>query len=89
MNMKEFDKIFSDVEFVKTLLLLETGDEVQDTLASRGIKITEDILDRFSKILADTLEKQIADRQIHSISNQISIADGGINENYVYKPIIS
>ena len=65
MNIQKFDEALSDTEFVRSLLSLETGEEVIESLSSRGIKITEDKMDRFSKILADKLEKRINIRIIN------------------------
>lgn len=67
MNIQKFEEVLLDTEFVRNLLSLETGEEVKESLASRGIKVTEDKMDRFSEILADELEKRIEMRKLTSV----------------------
>lgn len=73
MKIQKFEEVLLDTEFVRNLLSLETGEEVKELLASRGIKITEDKMDRFSEILADELEKRIEMRKLTSVYESSAI----------------
>lgn len=70
MNEQEFEKAFSDADFVNMLLNLETGEEVKKALADKGINLTTEELDKFAEILVCALESGngIKDEKLSKIS---------------------
>ncbi len=66
MNKKQFNEVFSDVDFVRELLNLETGRDVKRALSQKGIKLTDEDLDSFACILADELENRIKIKELAS-----------------------
>ncbi len=70
MSEQEFQKAFSDSEFVEKLLGLETGEQVRRALAEKGIVLTPEELDKFAEVLLLALEKngKISDSELNEVS---------------------
>jgi len=79
MNKKQFNEVFSDVDFVRELLNLETGRDVKRALSQKGIKLTDEDLDRFACILADELENRIKIKELASA--EMEHITGGVKED--------
>lgn len=58
MSEQDFIRIFSDEEFVNTLLQLETGERVRKALAEKGIVLSVDELDKFAAVLVEAIENK-------------------------------
>lgn len=68
MSEQDFIRVFSDKEFVNTLLQLETGERVRKALAEKGIVLNPDELDKFAAVLVQAIEDK----------NSIENASGGV-----------
>ena len=55
---QDFIRVFSDEEFVNTLLQLETGERVRKALAEKGIVLSVDELDKFAAVLVEAIENK-------------------------------
>ena len=58
MSEQDFIRVFSDEEFVNTLLQLETGERVRKALAEKGIVLSVDELDKFAAVLVEAIENK-------------------------------
>ena len=68
MSEQDFIRVFSDKEFVNTLLQLETGERVRKALAEKGIVLNPDELDKFAAVLVQAIEDK----------NSIENSSGGV-----------
>ncbi len=73
MDNQKLKEIFSDKEFIKTLLNLETGEEVKKVLSQHGIPINDETLKILAVALVNALENQgntkiIEDSVLSSVS---------------------
>lgn len=84
MNNQKLKEIFSDKEFVKTLLNLETGEEVKETLSQHGIPVNNETLKIFASALVDALENRDNTKMEDSVLSSISGGKIEVNESEEY-----
>lgn len=90
MNNQELRKIFSDKEFVKSLINMETGEEVKKALFQHGVPVNDETLKIFAAALVQAIEsrhnpKMIEDSVLNSVSGgKIEINNSEEYINYKY-----
>ena len=78
MNEKDFREVFSDKEFVSNLLQLETGERVRKALAEKGIVLSADELDKFAKVMIESIKKINEDVKSEKTDSDIENVSGGV-----------
>ena len=73
MSSKELKKIFSDKEFITSLLNMETGEEVKKALSNHGVPVNDETLKMLAAALVQAIEsrsntKVVGDSVLNSVS---------------------
>jgi len=72
MNQQEKEQlikeIFSDEEYVKGLIALETPEEVQASLQEKGLEITVEEINTMKDLLSKMNDGELSDEDLESVS---------------------
>lgn len=84
MNEKDFEKVFSDNEFIQKLLSFKTGEQVTKALKEKGIDLKDGELDKIASVLVRAIEsgKKISNDDAVKVSGGVAkgIASNSVNK---------
>ena len=72
MNEEKIREVFSDEKFVKSLMELETPEEVQKALAEKDIDLSVEDIKKIAELLQKKADGELSDDELESV------AGGGI-----------
>ena len=92
MSNEELKEIFSDKEFITSLLNMETGEEVKKALSNHGVPVNDETLKMLAATLVQAIEsrsniKVIGDSVLNSVSGG-KIEINGLRECVICKSAI-
>ncbi len=92
MNEQKMKEVFSDEQFVKSLLELETPEEVQKVLAEKEIDVTEEEIVKAREILIRYNNGELSEEELENVAGGglLSILGGvvaGLIANVVYSHV--
>ena len=73
MSNQELNKIFSDKEFITSLLNMETGEEVKKALSNHGVPVNDETLKMLAAALVQAIESRSNSKMVDdSVLNSVS-----------------
>ena len=68
MNEEKIKEVFSDEEFVKSLVAMETPEEVQKALAEKGIDLSIDEIKAVAELLEKRANGELTDEDLENVA---------------------
>ena len=68
MNEEKIKEVFSDEKFVKSLMELETPEEVQKALAEKDIDLSIDEIKKVAELLQKKAEGELSDANLENVA---------------------
>ena len=68
MNEEKIKEVSSDEEFVKSLMELETPEEVQKALAEKDIDLSVDDIKKIAKLIQKKADGELSDEDLESVA---------------------
>ena len=76
MNEEKIKEVFSDEKFVKSLMELETPEEVQKALAEKDIDLSIDEIKAAAKLLEKRANGELADEDLETVAGGMGLIAG-------------
>ena len=80
MDEKRAEELFADEAFVKSLLALETPEEVQAAVKAKGVDLTLDEISAIKEVLAKFTSAELSDADLENVAGGNSSFHAGINQ---------
>ena len=80
MDEKRAEELFADEAFVKSLLALETPEEVQAAVKAKGVDLTLDEISAIKEVLAKFTSAELSDADLENVAGGNSSFQAGINQ---------